>query len=70
MTKVIMRVAGDDSKSEALEGTACCAVLPSADNMSRLSAINSLLAGPCFPVGKREERKDPEKSQSIVAFSF
>lgn len=69
MTEVITRVAGDDSKSAALEGTARCAVLPSTDNMSRLSSINILFAGPCFP-GQKKKRKDPEKCQSIVSFSF
>lgn len=69
MTEVIMRVAGDDSKSMALEGTARCAVLLSTDNVSRLSSINSLFAGSCFPRQKKKKNK-PEKSQSIVSFSF
>lgn len=68
MTEVITRVAGDDSMM-ALEGTARCAVLPSTDNMSRLSSINILFAGPCFPGQKKKKRKDPEKCQSIVSFS-
>lgn len=72
VTEVIMRVVGDDSKSVALEGTARCAVLPSTDNVSWLSSINSLFAGPCLPGKRKEEKnkKDPEKSQSIVCFFF
>lgn len=69
VTEVIMRVVGDDNKSVALEGSARCAVLPSTDNVSWLS---SLFSGPCLPGKRKEEKnkKDPEKSQSIVCFSF
>ena len=66
MTEAITRVAGDDSKSAALEGTARCAVLPSTDNVSRLSSVNSLqdLAS----LGKRKER--PRKMSARCFFLF
>lgn len=41
-------------------------MLPSTDNLSWLSSVNSLSAGPCF-TGKKQ---GTEKSQSIVSFSF
>lgn len=70
MTEVITRVAGDDSKSVALEGTARCAVLPSTDNMSRLSSINILFAGPCFPGQKKKKGKTQKNVRALFPSLF
>jgi len=77
VTEVITQVAGVDSKPAAVEGTACCALLLSTDNVSQLSSINSLFAGHCFPKGKKKKGKkknnkkdDAEKLKALFLLLF
>ena len=66
MTEVITQVAGVDSKPAAVEGTACCALLLSTDNVSQLSSINSLFAGHCFPKGKKKKKERKKRRKKMM----